>query len=174
MMLRRRDVVVGVICIIRRQDTHCKYVSSDLFSCFYGRLLFFRGGQAEGGTKKTWLFSPSSWSSFQRLSPSSKASFPSKYKFINNLTQFYRLTQKHKDMKYLTLFQPPSSQLSLTCRIFLPGANNCHFKAHIWVSVLENKNFFSSFSSEKKQKEKKSPISPQQCIQEKWCCYKQW
>lgn len=60
MMLGRRSVVVGVSCTIRCQNTHCKYVSSDLFSGYCIGLLFFRGGWAEGGTMKTRLlfFSP--------------------------------------------------------------------------------------------------------------------
>lgn len=59
MMLGRRCVAVEVSCATQCQDTHGRNISSHLFSCHCNSLLFFRGGWAEGGTKKTLLLSPS-------------------------------------------------------------------------------------------------------------------
>lgn len=102
MMLGKRCVAVEVSCAARCQDTHGGNISSHLFSCHCNSLLFFRGGWAEGGTKKTWLLSlpffpnPHSegfHSALRYLFPAKKER---KQKSLYNLVHLYSQTEKHK------------------------------------------------------------------------------
>lgn len=162
MMLGRRCVAVEVSCAARCQDTHGRNISSRLFSCHCNSLLFFRGGWAEGGTKKTRLLSlffpnphaEGFHSALRHLFPANKEN---KNPFVTLL--IYTVKPKTiKDVEHLPFPQAPGcSDLSDFC-LSLP----CHSRP-VRVSP-EVQHPCGAFSWEEKQQE---PKSSQQCMQGK-------